>query len=547
MHTASCLLSLFCLLGALPAQQDPPRPAVVVTQQEQNALRAAAFKAEVEGRFGDAATAFQELYDAAPTRLDWCIATARCLGRSGQFGAAMDLLEVARKRFEGDLEIEAMLARTLILQTESKDGIVHPEILWADAAEIAAGVLKTHPDHEDSRLLLAQARYLLGEWEEAARQAEEAVKRHPKRPGAHVLLGRISTDKCRQLLARYKAQAPTGQAQSDMVAKIHHQRTRAKSAFQRAAALDPTRAHPHVALSQLAAMDGKDAEAKEHLRDALAIDPDTRVDHALLTAGLDWRARLEFYRRIQERFQDTTKLPENLRAPRIGSLQFQIGRAQLDGLQFEPARASFREAIANNPGAKNAYYYCFLAAYYLDDYDEAEQQAAEYARASAPGFADVLRALDPQQRVQIADMVRYLGDRAYQQKRIGNSRDLNHVTACLKDSADAWNNHAFLCRETQQYQRAYESYQHAIEKEPASPQLWNDAAVVLHYHQPTEANLLKAQKMYRKAIDLATKVLADRDASEATRQYAQEAQANARANLLEIESKKRPVQKPPAK
>ena len=134
MHTASCLLSLFCLLGALPAQQDPPRPAVVVTQQEQNALRAAAFKAEVEGRFGAAATAFRRLYDASPTRLDWCIATARCLGRSGQFGAAMDLLEVARKRFEGDLEIEAMLARTLILQTESKDGIVHPEILWADAA-----------------------------------------------------------------------------------------------------------------------------------------------------------------------------------------------------------------------------------------------------------------------------------------------------------------------------------------------------------------------------------------------------------------------------
>ena len=172
------------------------------------------------------------------------------------------------------------------------------------------------------------------------------MKRHPKRPGAHVLLGRISTDKCRQLLASYKAQAPTGQAQSDMVAKIHHQRTRAKSAFQRAAALDPTRAHPHVALSQLAAMDGKDAEAKEHLRDALAIDPDTRVDHALLTAGLDWRARLEFYRRIQERFQDTTKLPENLRAPKIGSLQFQIGRAQLDGLQFRPARATCREATS---------------------------------------------------------------------------------------------------------------------------------------------------------------------------------------------------------
>src|SRR5690606_25681694 len=128
------------------------------------------------------------------------------------------------------------------------------------------------------------------------------------------------------------------------------------------------------------------------------------------------------------------------------------------------------------PDAKSAHYYCFLCAYHLKDFDDAESHAASYARASAPAFADVPRALSATERVQIAAMVQYLGDRAYEQKRIENSRDLNHVTACLKDSADAWNNHAFLCRETNQYESAYASYQHAIPKEPTSPQLWNDAA-----------------------------------------------------------------------
>lgn len=540
MNAASRLFVPILLLTALSAQQERSQKPVVVTQQEQNALRATAFKAENEGRFAVAADAFMKLHKSAPTRIDWCIATARCLGRSGRFGDAIDVLEVGRKRFDRDLEIEAMLARTLLLQTEASD-TVHPEILWADAAEIAEGVLKLNPDHEDCRLLLAQARYLMGHWSAAAEQAEEAVKRHPNRPGSYVLLGRISTDLFRDLVATYETKAPTGQEQADMVAEIHKARLRARNAFERAAELDPTRAHPHVALSQLAAFDRKDKQAKAHLRDALAIDPDVRVDHNLLTAGMNWQARLDFYQGIQKSFAATTKLTEHQRVAKDGTLHFHIGKAQLDGLKFDAARASFRKAIAGNPTAKNANYYCFLASYYLNDYDDAENQAAEYARASAPGFADVLRKLDTEQRVRIADMIRYLGDRAYQQKRIDNSRDLNHVTACLKDSADAWNNHAFLCRETEQFQRAYESYQHAIEREPTSPQLWNDAAVVLHYHLPTKANLLKAKSMYEKALELATTVLADKAASKDARTFATEAQQNARANLIELAKKKLPA------
>ena len=116
-----------------------------------------------------------------------------------------------------------------------------------------------------------------------------------------------------------------------------------------------------------------------------------------------------------------------------------------------------------------------------------------------------------------------------------HSRDLNHVTACLKDSADAWNNHAFLCRETGQFEAAYASYQHAIEKEPNSPQLWNDAAVVLQYHLPSTEHLHRAREMYQRAIELAANVLADTGASPAAKKLATEARSNAKQNLAELD------------
>lgn len=552
MQIASRLSLPLVLLAALPAQRGetpPARPAspvaapavaapqdpVVVTQQEQNQLRATAFKAENEGRYGVAADAFLKLSKSAPTRQDWMIAAGRCLGRSGRFADAIDLLDAGRKRFDGDIEISAMLARTLLLQTESVAGMMNPEVIWADAAEIAEAVLKAHPDHEDCRLLLAQARYLMGHWDEAVRQAQVAVTRHPKRPGAHVLLGRIATDRFRRLLKDYKESDATGREQSELVAKLHAERVRAKQAFEKAAELDATRAHPHVALSQLASIDGKLDEAKAHLRNALAIDPDVAVDHDMLTAGMNSQQRLTFYQGLREQFTKATKLPKSQQAKKTATLHFHEGRAQLDSLQFAAARASFRLALADDPSAKNAHYYCFLAAYYIKDYDDAEQHAAVYARAGAPAFADVLRAVSATDRVQIAEMVLYLGNRAYNEKRIENSRDLNHVIACLKDSADAWNNHAYLCRETKQFESAYSSYQHAIEKEPTSAQLWNDAAVVLQYHLPTPENLTKARTMYKKALQLATASLADTSISAQKRKFAEEAQVNARANIAELD------------
>ncbi|MEC8651890.1 MAG: tetratricopeptide repeat protein [Planctomycetota bacterium] len=520
--------------GAPEASQGP----AVVTQKEQSRLRAAAFQAQHEGRFSDAADAFLKLSRAAPAQINWVVSAGTCLGRSGRCAEAVDLLDGARKRFVGAVEVNALLARTLLLQTERDAGVVEPEISWAEAAAICEDVLRRDPTHADCRLLLAQCRYLLGEWDEAQRHADQAVERHPERPGAHVLVGRLAKDRFQLYLAELSKVGDDEAARVQVVKQLHEQRLKARGAFVKAAELDPTRAHPHVALSQLASLDGKRQAARDHLHDALAIDPEVAVDHAQLTSGLDWQARLELYRQLRARYEASAPHPPVQKRRKAAALRFHEGRALLDGLRFDEALEAFLKVREDDPAADNANYYAFLCSYYLDDHDAAERHAATFAQRSAPGFADVLRALKTEQRVQVAAIIQYLADRAFQQKRIGNSRDLNHVTACLKDSADAWNNHAFLCRETGEFERADTSYQYAIQREPDSPQLWNDGGVVLQYHLATPENLKKARQMYEKCLALAGTILADDDAPATRRAAATAAAENAKLNLAALDEQR---------
>lgn len=518
--------------GCRLAAQDPPAtatPAPAPQGPDLNALRARAFAAENRGDHLAAGDAFLELVKAEPGRVDWVIAAGRCLGRSGRFAEAIKLLDGGRQQFPTSNELLAMLAGTLLLQSETP-GLVAPEVLWADAAELAESVLTHDPDHEDCRLILAQAHYLLGDRERAIADAEEAVRRFPQRAGAHVLRGRIAADAFRRLLSQHEREQPTGEAAAELVARIDAERRLARRSFERAAALDATRAHPHVALAQLAQLDHQDAAARAHLLDALAVDPEVPVDHDRLMQELSWQARRDAYRTLTQRYLATAKA----RPAKAATLAFHEGRASFQGLDWAAARERFTQALADNPALTNSLYYLFLCDYRLGDVDAAEQHAAAFAANSAPGFADVLRALDAEQRGEVGAIVQFLAHRAFQQQRLPRSRDLNHVLACLRDAADAWNNHAFLCRETGQFEQALTSYEYALQREPDSPQLWNDTGVVLQYHLASPANLTRARLMYERAIELADKVLADARSSQAARDQAGEAKKNATANLAEL-------------
>jgi len=519
MHDAlRCLLLYLILLPGACAGQDPA-PAV--------SLREQAYGAENRGDFSAAADAFLKLVEQEPHNPKWIVNAGDCLGRSGRFAAAIDLLDAARAEFPGVIEIPAMLARTLLLKAERDDGALNPQSLRTQAAEIAEGVLQLYPDHEDSRLVLAQARYMLGEWDEAVRQAEEAVRRHPDRAGAHILLGRIATDRMRDWLRLHETDALSGQELADLVAKIDRERKLAHRAFERAAELDPSRAHPHMMLARIALFDGKDERVRQHLLDALAIDPDLSIDHDRITKGLDWQQRQKTYAECHRRYAARS----DARADKAATLRWFEGKALFDGQQWQAAREAFAEVLAANPEAINSHYYAALCAFELEDHDDAEKHAGDYAATSALGFADVVQHLDGDARGQVAAIVKYLADRAYQRGNIARSRDLNHVVALLYDTVDAWNNRAFLCRETERFEDALSAYQRALEKQPDSPQLLNDTAVILHYHLPNPENLARARTLYTRAIDSAKALIAADDTSVADKQQALRSLADANKNL----------------
>jgi tetratricopeptide (TPR) repeat protein len=148
-----------------------------------------------------------------------------------------------------------------------------------------------------------------------------------------------------------------------------------------------------------------------------------------------------------------------------------------------------------------------------------------------------VRQLPEAQRAEVTNSLRFLADRAFRNGHVEQSRELNHVLACLLDTADAWNNWALLCRDTKRYEDSLTGYRRALEKEPDSPQLLNDMAVVLQYHVPTAANLDAARAMYQRAIAEADKVLADPQAPAAARERAGKAKQDAVLNLKEFGGK----------
>ena len=525
-------LALAALLTAAAFAQEPAQrpPEQQPTQQTQGSLRERAAEAENRGAFSEAADLYLELSKAEPSRAQWALAAGRCLGSSGRFREAIDFLESKRATFAPLPDVPALLARTYLLRVERDPGAVMPEVDYHEAASIAEEVLRGNPDHLDTRLILAQARYALSDLAGARQAAEEAAKRHPEHPGSHVLIGRIAYDEYLFAKAAFDKEEQDSTVREQLVSTIDAARKRAQAAFAKAASLDPSRTFPHVVLGDIAARDRDVKAALQHWGDALSVDPDARVDHGWMRSRLKPEERQAFYDAARTSYETRTEHDK----AKAATLRFYSGLARYEAGSWKDAKTEFEAAKAQNPDYTNVGYYVAMCCWRLEDQDGAEQAAATLARESAKAFADILRTLTPEERADVAAIIRYLGDRAWKESRRDQSRDLNHVIACLQDSADAWNNYAFLCRETKQFDEAYLGYQHALEREPDSPQLWNDAAVVLHYHLGGEANLRRAKAMYERALELAKTQSVDASATQLVRDRAARAKQDAEANLAAL-------------
>jgi tetratricopeptide (TPR) repeat protein len=117
--------------------------------------------------------------------------------------------------------------------------------------------------------------------------------------------------------------------------------------------------------------------------------------------------------------------------------------------------------------------------------------------------------------------------------RRAQARDtLAPIVAARPEHADPWNNYAFLCRETAQYEEAYAAYEQALAHRPDDPRLLNDTGLVLHYYLHRDYD--RALELYEQAIEAADRELAGELADETERADIELARRDALHNLEKL-------------
>ncbi|MGH7152134.1 MAG: hypothetical protein ACREIU_15620, partial [Planctomycetota bacterium] len=145
---------------------------------------------------------------------------------------------------------------------------------------------------------------------------------------------------------------------------------------------------------------------------------------------------------------------------------------------------------------------------------------------------------DPRGTRPLARTLFLLGDRAFRDGRLEDARDLFGLVTSL-DPADpaAWNNRAFLCRQTGRYEDAWRAYLGALRLRRDDPRLLNDAAIILHYNLGRDPRLASA--LYERAIECAGVLLLDPAVSSSARAEALAARKDAEENLRRLRAGRR--------
>ncbi|MBK8978911.1 MAG: hypothetical protein IPM29_23675 [Planctomycetes bacterium] len=500
--------------GSIRAQQTTTPPAGA-PQVDISAMRADAARAERAGRDAEAAALYRGLIAAQPDDPQWVVRCADALGRHGAVNDALDLLDEARPRFPDAVEIAAMTAKIFHLKADRlrASGVfdVNVTFLYEDARRTAEHVLTIQPDHVEARLLVASASFQLGDLERALTEARKVTADRPGDYGGHAMIGRI-------LFQRYVEARQQGDDERAGVLLGE-----ATAALERARRADRTRSFPVVKLADLAAWTGDLDKALELYGAALAIDPDSQVSHDWLRSAVDAGKRRALYGRAREAYA----VSDGAKPRGIGLLRWYESQAAFDARDWKAAAEGFSKSLAEMPDYQDTRWWLMQSLFWGGDSAAAETVAVEFARSSPQRFADMIRS-DDQTVATVVGMARH----SYQSDRAADSRDLNRVIAYARQTSDAWNNYAFLCRETGLYEESARAYGEALNIEPDSPQLLNDAAVIFQYHLATPDNLRKARTYYERAIELAEKQIAagnlDADTLELTRTALRDARNNLR-------------------
>ncbi len=487
----------------------------------QTDFRAEAFAAKKAGKLQEAADLFKKLYDAGAADREILTAGATCLEKLGRYNDALDLLSRGKKKFPAEASFRVGLARVFNLQAASilkSSGKMDNHVVFNFQDSIREGeeILKLDPQSRDARLIVANSYYSLGKWDEARPHAQELVKRFPKHPGGHIIMGDLAFEHYK--LLRQRSRQEGANTSREAMLKIAGAREAARGSYTKAIALDSNRVLAHRKLGDVYAWNSEIKKALASYANALVRDPRAPIPHSWITSNLTPKHRSEFYEKLGKRF-----LASDHKNKKEGALfaWFCASAATADK-QYAKAEALYEAAIQLNPVYRQGYYYAMYSAwFYRNNEADALRHAAAYAKVAPIEFSDTVRAIPDAQRPPITQLLKFLAKRSLDLKLNAASRDLNHVIAGVLDTADAWNNFAFMARESGQYDASEKAYRHALEIQPTSGQLMNDLGVILHFHRRDREAWKEAKQLYLAARKAAERVLKDAKATAEARATAQ--------------------------
>ncbi len=507
------------------------------------------------GRPADAEQLFLQAHTLGDGGLSTQLWILRAWMEQGRINDALD--EIDRLAWSGSEGTELSYLYGMACHRRAMDHLRSgiPErttgVSFQDAVEFLSQVTASGDARfEDAWVALAESAWYTQDLGLAARAGERAVELRPASAQAHYVLGRVH-------FSEYVVSAADAALEAAATAQL----AAAAESFEHAARLaleappsDPSSSPPFRAevrrqLGYARVYEKNLDLASTAFSVALSLEPSGLEFPRLL----DWLstpdAHTRFIKTLERANADWTER-EGATEPGNALLLWWLGWARLQDGLFEPAERAFQEALDKQPTYVDAHFYIALARYQRKDFGAAVDALATLFDLDPPNLVARVEE-DLRSRAPILD---WLAGYCHREERWADAARLGQVLAVVEDHDwERWNNLGLFARfagrelaesqdeeqraeATKYFEIALGAYASARERAPHMAHLYNDAAVVLHYHLERDSE--QARAWYNRAIELSRELIERGDAPEAELALARKALEDARKNLDALDDRR---------
>lgn len=529
LNRTSLALGLALACPAIGLAQSPPATQDGAAGSIDHGLLTRAERDLEQGKLELAAERFRRIVEQGGSDRRVHLGLGRTLHAMGDHaGAVTSLVEASRFR-ERDYDVTLLLAEALLGQARVAlaDGDqMGAEYSLRDARRYFDTAAGYRPIEAAPILGASRVERTRGDESTALNLAIQACELDPEHVESFLELGSLRFAVYWSILGRQGAEA------------ARDARELCRRAYAHVLDLQPSNAFAMNGLAWIAMQAGEKEAAAEWFHKSLLADPTLTDSYEnlrdLLSGSMEERRRfVQLLGPVVNRTRTWRSGTERKRARALA--HFRRGLAHLEVREAAGLKRDLSEAARFDPELAVRCNVLLAVGLFRDGQrDEAAGAIADLvAKDQLDGVLEAIQQSEDPRKVGL--MIRGLADIQFKAKKLEPARDLYRVAAeVLDDSADDWNNCAFLYRETGRFEESFEAYQRALVLEEDNPSILNDTALILHYHLHHDLDL--ARELYGRAIEAAKGVLEDPAADSFARAAATQAAKDANRNLKNLDA-----------